>query len=260
MRARLEHLETGGAHPGLLLAYYLPSNEAQDKASLMKRAAGSLSATLDVYRPAYTRWTRATAVAPLSGRADKLVTVHGRMALGLGRESVLETGVAVHHTYGTPLLPGSALKGLAAHYCAQVWGAADAGFAGATRRPKQAAGEYYRVLFGETEDAGHITFLDGWITPESVAGSLAPDVMTPHHSTYNMDGSAPPSDFDDPVPVPFLSVRGTFRLVLECDDKSPEGDKWASRALEALADALKHWGLGGKTSSGYGRMEARRDG
>jgi CRISPR-associated protein Cmr6 len=54
--------------------------------------------------------------------------VQGRLIVGLGGDNVLETGLTLHHTYGVPLIPGNALKGLAAHYCDQVWGQADAEF------------------------------------------------------------------------------------------------------------------------------------
>src|SRR5690348_13694917 len=41
------------------------------------------------------------------------IHVKGRMVVGLGSESVLETSICLHRTYGVPYIPGSALKGLA---------------------------------------------------------------------------------------------------------------------------------------------------
>src|SRR5512145_776298 len=41
-------------------------------------------------------------------------TVLGRVALGLGARGVLESGLRLEHTWGVPVLPGSALKGVAA--------------------------------------------------------------------------------------------------------------------------------------------------
>jgi len=37
------------------------------------------------------------------------------------------------------------------------------------------------------------------------------------------DGEAAPTDFDDPNPVTFLSVGGTFRFVVECLDAGAGG-------------------------------------
>src|SRR5579875_2121812 len=39
-----------------------------------------------------------------------------RMVVGLGGESVLETNITLHHLYGLPIVPGSALKGLTRAY------------------------------------------------------------------------------------------------------------------------------------------------
>src|SRR6266699_2079206 len=39
-----------------------------------------------------------------------------RMVIGLGGESVLETDITLHHLYGIPFIPGSALKGLTRAY------------------------------------------------------------------------------------------------------------------------------------------------
>src|SRR6266404_6023865 len=98
--------------------------------------------------------------------------VLGRVVLGLGMESALETGLTLHHTYGVPILRGSAIKGVTWHYCQETYGAA------------------YNPIFGAPDDAGHITFEDAWITPASLKdlsnakSGLLLDVMTPHHQEY----------------------------------------------------------------------------
>lgn len=46
-----------------------------------------------------------------------------RVVVGLGAESVLETSIRLHRVYGFPILPGSALKGLARSYA--LWQVAD---------------------------------------------------------------------------------------------------------------------------------------
>jgi hypothetical protein len=80
--------------------------------------------------------------------------------------------------------------------------------------------------------------------------------MTPHHPNYYSGGPSAPTDFDDPTPIPFVSVKGTFHLAVSCDD--PGGAGWAKLALDLLCEALQHWGAGGKTSSGYGRLAPDR--
>jgi CRISPR-associated protein Cmr6 len=208
------------------------------------------------YNRAYQRWRPDGPTC-----AAKDLRVAGRMVAGLGTESVLETGIALHHTYGTPLIAGTALKGLAAHYCDSVWGAKDAGYKMEQRakekRPEGvSAGAHHQALFGTSEDSGHIIFHDAWITPESLARpneGLILDVMTPHHSAYYTGGAAP-TDFDEPQPIAFLSVSGVFRIAVSCDVQGEGGEEWARLALVLLAEALAGWGIGGKTNAGYGRL------
>jgi CRISPR-associated protein Cmr6 len=242
-----------GEHAGLLLSCYLQStgDQSKGKAALLKESVAALrqARTRTLYKFAYDRWVRET-----PGSSAELA-VDGRLILGLGGESVLETGLTLHHTYGTPVIPGSALKGLSSHYCQAVWGPQNAGF--------NKGGEYYKLFFGATEDSGHMVFHDAWIKPESLIDDpklgLLPDVMTPHHGDYYMadadDNERAPTDFDSPVPVQFLSVGGRFCFVVTCDVEGPDGEAWAGLALRLLTEALRDWGVGGKTSSAYGRME-----
>ena len=43
-------------------------------------------------------------------------TIDWRMVIGLGGEHVLETSMTLHHVYGIPYIPGSAVKGMVRHY------------------------------------------------------------------------------------------------------------------------------------------------
>jgi CRISPR-associated protein Cmr6 len=245
------------AHADLLLDRYLKKSKEADngedqkqKRELLEAACRAVAAAPSLYEHCFNRWRSCLPQWP----PPIELSVNGRMIIGLGSESVLETGIALHHTYGTPVIPGSALKGLAAHYCSQVWGEADREF--------QTKHEYHKTLFGDTDDSGHIIFYDAWIDPASLSGcsdsGLVLDVMTPHHRDYyaGMEAAAP-TDFDDPNPILFLSVTGRFHIALACDVPDDEGCKWAKLALDLLKEALENWGIGGKTSSGYGRLSAR---
>jgi CRISPR type III-B/RAMP module RAMP protein Cmr6 len=242
-----------GQHAGLLLQRYLCENAAGDngnpeeKRSVLQ-AAIRAAADDDVralYKSAFDRWSASLPVDPPA--ID--LAVAGRLIVGLGSESVLGTGIRLHQAYGLPLIPGSALKGLSAHYCHQVWGPTDENF----RR----GGPCHRVLFGAKGDSGCIAYHDAWLTPDS--RPLVLDVMTPHHPGW-LDGSVPPTDFDSPAPTPFLSVTGIFRVAVSwCGPGSEKAKSWAELALGLLCDALKDWGIGGRTSSGYGRLVDPKD-
>jgi CRISPR-associated protein Cmr6 len=228
----------------LVLAYYLPKtgDDGESKRKLLDRAIKASHRTRPLYEKAFQR-----AYPGLALR--RTVAVDGRLIVGLGAQTALETGITLHHTYGTPILLGSGLKGLAAHYCAEVWG---------NGRPEfRKDGEWYHEVFGGTDDAGFVIFHDAWITPGSLKpdSGLVLDVMTPHHGDYYMKKTKAPTDFDDPNPVGFLSVAGTFELAVSCGDmEDADSKRWAGLAMELLLQAAGDWGVGGKTNSGYGRM------
>lgn len=211
--------------------------------ALFRAMKESLVRSQKIYTAAYQRYAGAIGPTDTSGDFETC----GRIILGLGGENVLETGLTLHHTYGTPFIPGTALKGLAAHYCDQVWGNKD--------KEYRLGGRYHEALFGTMDYSGHIIFHDAWITPGTMPESLWLDVITPHHGDY-YSGNGAPTDFDDPVPITFLSVAGTFHIAVSCDNPEDEdGKKWAAFVFELLSEALVQWGIGGKTSAGYGRMK-----
>ena len=252
-----------GSNAGLLRDRYLrvavkdKVNHPLARKDLFEIMCQSLVQSEAVYQAAYQRQLSSHEENSVQKpKVEGLFRTKGRLVIGLGGENVLETGITLHHTYGTPLIPGTALKGLASHYCDQVWCARDQGQGFKRWRKGETGGDYHKSIFGTTDDSGHIIFHDAWITPETLVKSLQPDVMTPHHGDYYSDesGNTPPTDFDDPNPVTFLSVVGTFHIAVSCDVLGTEGQKWANLAFDLLSDALQEWGIGGKTNAGYGRL------
>ncbi|MDD5333031.1 MAG: type III-B CRISPR module RAMP protein Cmr6 [Rhodoferax sp.] len=253
-----------GHHAGLMLDKYLRSASEKDAATRLHDAAVlAVAQTSEAYALAFARWQTAYGACYPTGQTRRaIITTQDRLAIGLGNASPFEVGLTLDHTYGLPFLPGSALKGLAAAHASQAWGVNEA-------RWKEKTGEYHRFVFGDTAQAGCIDFFDAWIRPESVNGTtLVPDVTTPHHSAYysaNDQDQIPAADWDSPVPVSFLTVnKGVkFELVLGCDllaESPAERDTicgWLKLVSELLCEALKHRGLGGKTSSGYGMVELK---
>lgn len=242
-----------GQHPGLLLQCYLSAHVTGEKADPQEKQ-NLFSAVMDaavnkdvlsLYQMAFQRWSSRL---PSEPKPMELETAN-RLVIGLGSENVLEAGLRLHHTYGMPLLPGSALKGLAAHYCDQVWGKTEQAF--------KKGGSYHQLLFGTTDNCGCISFYDAWLVPQPTKNPLVLDVMTPHHSEWNnLSALKSPSDFDSPTPIPFLSVSGVFLIAVTwCGPVSTQSKDWAQLTRELLRDALMDWGIGGKTTSGYGRLK-----
>jgi len=174
------------------------------------------------------------------GAVTREFDVTDRLSIGLGNTSPFEVGLTLHHTYGTPVIPGDALKGLARHHFIQNYAVNDDPAA------------YNDALFGSQTIASGIDYLGGWYIPGSAPGDqpLVRDVLTVHHQKYYMASERNwPTDFDDPNPVTYLSVRGSF-LIGVCGPSA----EWSNFAFDALEAALKDAGIGGKTSSGKGRL------
>lgn len=257
----------GQVHAGLWLDRFLSTQDREDtnaRRSLVEEVA-SIPVS-QAYGLFFARWQAALAQ---SGAVVRRGQVQNRLVVGLGGESALETHITLHRTYGVPLIPGPALKGLAASYARNHLG------------PTWKEGsEAYQTLFGDTTSAGFVTFFDalpcvetdGTLKHNSAhplhaqlmqrrhSGSLLePDILTVHHPKYYMgeeargpngarDGIHAPADWDSPNPVSFLSAVGTYLLAL----KGPA--EWVESAFQILTQALSEEGVGAKTSSGYGRL------
>lgn len=99
------------ANSALILSTQLKTtgDKGEGQKELYGVAINALGHAHDVYEKAYGRWCGIT-----SGARFETIDfrVSGRMVIGLGTTSVLENGLTLHHTYGTPVIPGSALKGM----------------------------------------------------------------------------------------------------------------------------------------------------
>lgn len=196
--------------------------------------------------------------------APQCIEITGRMIVGLGAESVLETSITLHRTYGVPFIPGSALKGLAASYAHRFMGEdwKKVSKDKVTKETKK-IGEAHRLMFGSQESAGYVIFHDALYVPNSYKNKpknpLETDILTVHHQKYyqgkdSQGNYPPPADWDSPVPIPLLSAQGAYLLAVSANSGDAKFDeKMAKLAVEILELALRDEGIGAKTSSGYGR-------
>ncbi len=166
------------------------------------------------------------------GRARRLRLVATTDAvLGLASPGPLEVGLALHHVYGFPVLPGSSLKGVALRA------------ARAARDPGIAEARY-----GTREGAAAVTILDG-LPAEPWAVEL--DVMTPHFGGWYRDGRTP-DDTESPVPVNFLVLRRSSAFEVALLARGPRDASHLDATVEDLRTGLDELGLGAKTAAGYG--------
>ncbi len=236
------------SHAGLWLDKYITNQSREETESrrqlVAKVATIPISAAYKIY---YQHWEK---TLTSYGAQTRKAEVKGHMVVGLGAESVLETSVALHRTYGVPYIPGSALKGLAASYVEQQLKNDDAW---------KKEGEAYKVIFGDTTTAGYVTFFDALYIPGTGTNGqpLHPDVITVHHPNYYQGAKnkeVPPADWDSPTPIPFLSATGTYLIALAAPEIQQPAE-WLDTTFTILGEALETMGIGAKTSSGYGRMK-----
>lgn len=168
-------------------------------------------------------------------------TVDWRLVVGIGSEHVQETSMTLHHIYGIPYIPGSAVKGVLRHWWLQE---------GEIDEDKALEEADFLTVFGSQKQRGKVQFLDAY--PKNVC--FATDIMNPHYPKY-YSGSEPPTDHQNPVPINFLTVEETtFRFAFLAKTQEPL-DELKNR----FEDALKLKGVGAKTSVGYGYFTDFRD-
>ena len=164
-----------------------------------------------------------------------------RVIVGLGAESVLETSIRLHRIYGFPIIPGSALKGLARSYAELMEG-------------KSESDPTFAAVFGKSPPdaaAGKVIFFDAIpAAPDSLKLDL--DVMNPHYSEYYRGGNTPPADYLNPVPVFFLAIAPKSWFLFAVASRESE---LAKQACEWLRRGLQELGVGAKTVAGYGLWE-----
>ena len=197
--------------------------------------------------PPYRQWVQASGQ---HSRSFTLPTLQ-RLAVGLANGVVENAGLTIHRRFGYPLIPGSAVKGLAAD------GAADL----------QADTELRHVVLGaEVEadgspgQAGAISFLDA--VAEEAKVEL--DILTPHYSRYyGGTQNLQALDVEPPVPnvFPVVAAGAKFRFDLLLAARRSRGRFQVKEVLDAaqewLTHALKTFGVGSKTRAGYGRFGAK---
>jgi len=173
-------------------------------------------------------------------------TLRWRMAIGLGGETVLETDLSLHHLYGIPQIPGSALKGLTRAYVT--------GEISEHRSPGvEQDNATIKRIFGDQENAGSVIFFDA--LPIEGRATIELDIMTVHYPDY-YGKKEPPTNTQSPNPVSFLTVANTvFMFALAPRRSTSESDgKDVQQTIIWLQEAIDRYGVGGKTSAGYGHF------
>jgi CRISPR type III-B/RAMP module RAMP protein Cmr6 len=236
-------------NPGLLLNKYPPQAALQNSTRKNQWLRDTLShplidATLAAH--AYRRWLALTT----AGAAQHFqATTDWRLAIGLNSATVIEMSLTLHPLYGIPLIPGSALKGLCRNYVTSEK---------AEHASKRLAEDDALIerIFGSANQSGTVIFFDA--LPLEGRATLALDIINVHYPDYYSKGKTP-SNEQRPNPLLFLTVTDTiFAFALAPSKRqSAEQQDDVRTAIQWLQEALQAYGVGGKTSAGYGYFTPR---
>jgi CRISPR-associated protein Cmr6 len=217
-----------------------------------------------------------------------------RLVVGLGAGHVLETSLTLHHIFGIPYIPGSALKGEVR--MVNFWEIVSEENKKSDKEIQELQEQLYdkeisnsdsneilkhKLLFGTQKFKGLLVFLDVYPEVQNNQQIFELDVMTTHYQGYYTKNQVP-GDWENPNPIPFLTVKKgiTFcfnvlfdkfraeRLLTLKDDEFPNQAKniireWFNDNLSKISqdvkvwieEALKEFGVGAKTRLGYGIFE-----
>jgi len=169
---------------------------------------------------------------------ESIAEISWRLVVGLGGTHPAETSMTLHHIYGIPYIPGSAVKGATRHWII---------FKDFNEKVEDfEKNDEFKKIFGDQSEAGKIIFLDAYPINEI---KLSIDIINPHYPDYYTNPkSNPPADWQSPTPIKFLTIKDTkFKFHLLSKDEN-----LLKKAYEWLKDAITNYGVGAKTTSGNG--------
>lgn len=262
IRAEIESLGGTGS-PSNLSLYFNRLCPAIDHAgehrykedAIRTMAAGYDDDTLALYRQALKDWYRFVETDEDTDSFEMGVTAP--LVVGKGDQNVHEFGMTLQLPWATPVIPGSAVKGVVSTFAhdngVECWHKGPL----ATRDNNLSAvsGLYALAMFGgmdaeKNAHAGCIGFLDAWWVPEGNGSPFMADIINVHHLGYYQKENRFPDGMDSPVPNKFVVVRPGQRFVFAL--RGPAA--WRALAKEILISAAEEYGFGAKTRVGYGRL------
>jgi CRISPR-associated protein Cmr6 len=226
------------------------------------------------------RWRAAcTAYAPGPGYIWEMTTA-APLIVGLGAKHILDTGITLDRNTGLPIIPGSALKGLARtialidlakqmvteptpddlpkldNWLAEKTDWKDLASLCRNTSPdfKQRhtpTVERFRKQFGFRDQVGGVIFMDG-IYAGTAAPKYAVDIMNVHYKNYYGAKQAP-SDDQKLNPITYLTVAASQKFNFAVLPRTQTDTAYVPVVRKYLETGLKEeYGIGAKTAQGYG--------
>jgi CRISPR-associated protein Cmr6 len=210
----------------------------------------------DLYKHALSRWRKTIAASPDIVCFE--MEVSSPLVVGKGDQNVHEFGISLQLPWGTPLIPGSAVKGVLSSFAHEQGGGDwNKGALAARDNGIDAfSGQLSLLMFGGMDSdnntfAGCLDFYDAWWVPGTGNSPFAEDIINVHNRSYYQAGKSWPAGVDSPVPNKFVVVRPGEKFLF-----AVKGTKnWRELAKDMLTQAAAAYGFGAKTRVGYGRMK-----
>ena len=200
------------------------------------------------------------------GHDMKVVTgrLEARLAINLSDGMIQNGGICLDRMFGSPYIPGSAVKGVCRHLALQ------------RLRQKQLTLEQFQQLFGTADSdfmrTGELYPWNEKVTPtqKNVRGSicfwaaqpltLAPlevDITNVHYPKYYQTGTVAELRNENPRPnfFPVVKAGTEFAFFLSVNDqykRAEDTQQLLDKAVKLLQDAIALSGMGAKTGAGYG--------
>lgn len=224
----------------LLHTYPAAQASSEHSAAHFSAVCNTAQASASLYPKAYERWKQLWQTAQkIETASQRELTFMHRALINLAQPSLWESSTSFNPTYGTPVIPGSACKGLARHFAVNHL---------------SIASDHIDGLFESTNPHKKVQFMDAWWAPLSAPGTnkdrpWVREIVTPHHPEFmNTHGAKPATPFDSPKPSPQIAIHGKFLFVVQ-------GPKlWADYALNILQVAMETEGIGARTPE-YGCIQ-----
>ncbi len=194
-------------------------------------------------------------IEKLNLKFSELIELKTNYRLVIGSEqSIYETSIRLHHIYGIPYIPASAIKGVVrSYYILEKFANKLEEYKDRYNKFeeevlfKKEDGKYkekcFVDIFGSQEQEGKIIFFDAFPTTKP---KIKIDIMNPHYGHYYNDGKAP-TDTKNPIPINFLTIENTtFKFFIASKESLDKN------FITLFKEALQDHGIGGKTAVGYG--------
>lgn len=272
-------------HLGLLLDRFAPQEAFGTGKRDWLAAITQVGLDRDLLQAQRKRWQETVAPSLFDSVPLLRLQTASRLVVGLGAEHALETAITVDRNSGAPVIPGSALKGVARTFALigiaqllqftdqQIDTALDTldNWLSGEKLKRATLNDYglrdlndekreklfdsiklFRLIFGCVGEIGRVIFFNGIYVGEG--NPFEVDVMTPHFSSYYTTSANRPAPSDDqnPVPIPYLVVKPKQKFRFAIGVHTAEDVDLAKIACGYLETGLTIYGVGAKTAQGYG--------